>query len=97
MTKTLTLDEILNNFRQSSIIIHAQGSVRGVDEDVRAFKQSMEDANQEILQWVADDVVGKDDWHGDRVNGYQRNTVDTVRNKHRDEQRQILKDHGWKG
>lgn len=53
MTK-LTQDEqelykILNDFRQSSIIISAKGSVLGVDEDVRAFKQSIADAEQAIL------------------------------------------------
>ena len=79
--KTPTLDDLLQKIKHG---------------DSKQYYSS-EWGKQAILQWVADDVVGKDDWHGDRVNGYQRNTVDTVRNKHRDEQRQILKDHGWKG
>lgn len=44
------IEDILNTFRQSSIIIHAQGSVLGVEEDVRAFKQSLEEAHQALKQ-----------------------------------------------
>ena len=49
-------DEILNDFRQSSIIIHA-GSIRGVDEDVRAFAQSKEDTKQALTSLIKELVA----------------------------------------
>ena len=50
------LDEILDDFRQSSIIIHA-GSVRGLDEDIRAFAQSKEDAKQALTSHIKELVA----------------------------------------
>lgn len=59
MTDTTWLNEVLNEFRQSSIIIHAQGSVLGVDEDVRAFATSLEDAKATILTKLEEAVDSK--------------------------------------
>lgn len=49
--------DILNEFRQSSIIIHAQGSVLGVDEDVRAFASTIDEAYQAIKEWAEQETL----------------------------------------
>ena len=56
--------DILNEFRQSSIIIHAKGSVLGVDEDVRAFASSIADAETALNAYILGEVmelIGEDD------------------------------------
>lgn len=59
-TTTSELGEILNDFRQSSIIIHAQGSVRGVEEDVRAFEASLETTKSELKAEILK-IIGEDE------------------------------------
>ena len=48
-------------------------------------------AKQALLQWVADEVVG--DGSKDSVHNMDAHEAKEI---HRIEQRQILKDHGWK-
>jgi len=52
-----SIRDILNEFRQSSIIIHAKGSVLGVDEDVRAFETSITDAETAINAYILGEVM----------------------------------------
>lgn len=82
-----TVEEILNDFRQSSIIIHATGSVKGVEEDVRAFEASLKEAKaaldkhymQEFLE-----IIGEDD--------FRKPSVSYLMVEYRNELRQELRD-----
>lgn len=76
------LDEILVNYLDQARVHIAQGG---------DYLQAFDEAKQAILQWVADEVVGKDE---NRPSGIIANTP--ARNYFRDEQRQILKREGWK-
>ena len=85
MTKTLTLDKVLTQFKSRILEGTAASNIHGYD-----------DAKQAILQWVADDLIGYDEQetgYGKRDGEYE---MHVHRNNLRDEQRQILKAHGWK-
>lgn len=93
MTKT-ALDEILEEFGYA-IVNHPEASRAS---HIGTYKRA-------ILQWVADEVVGKDekltgtlDKDGFYVDNNEQHldTQKVLRNIWRKEQRQILKDHGWK-
>lgn len=61
MNNTDWLDEILGELQQSTIIIHSIGSVKGVEEDARAFYQAKNDAKKAILNHIdkANTVTGE--------------------------------------
>lgn len=88
MTVPTKVEEVLSNFRQSTIIIDA-GSVRGPEEDARAFEQSFESAQAElsrlILKCVGEDENDKED---DMI------PYRTIRNRLRAEIRAALKKIG---
>lgn len=50
------LRNILNNFRQSSIVIALEGSVRGAAEDNRAFDQSLAQSEEAIKSLFLDTI-----------------------------------------
>lgn len=81
MGKTLTLDGIIND-------------IRGDDYGGINYG-SYDEVKQDFLQWVADEVVGENiDLIQDSDALYSAGVgANAVRNQ----QRQILKDHGWKG
>lgn len=85
------LDRILRVVRDAGALDDNMGA-----EDWTQSDKSIVEAKQAILDWVNEEVVKRDDWHGDLKNGYRRSTVDTIRNDHRAEQRKILTRHGWK-
>lgn len=80
MTKTLTLDDAFEH------LVDRIATKRVTDDDVA-------DTKQKVLQWVADEVVGKP-----QHCPYSHCESHTCRHweELRDKQRQILKDHGWK-
>lgn len=52
-------------------------------------------AKQAILQWVNDEVIGKNELRQKLPTGGERLQI-THRNRLRDNQRNVLKSHGWK-
>lgn len=81
--KTLTLDEIIGNAHCTCY--HESGC----DFDYTKL-------DQQFLQWVADEVVGIDELEVS-PDGSKQYQGRMSRNSLRRKQRQILKDHGWKG
>lgn len=81
MTPSPTLTEILSNYKN---VARSHESAMNQDQ-----------AKQAILQWVADEVVGKNILVVD-VTLKDNYVKKDAKNDLKDEQRQILKDHGWK-
>lgn len=46
------------------------------------------DRTKAAIQSMLEGIIGENDWHGDRTNGYRRSSVDVIRNNLRKEQRQ---------
>ncbi|MFI2837570.1 hypothetical protein [Mycolicibacterium sp. PDY-3] len=97
MSKTMTLDEIEEQF----VADYKDWDAGKWDYNGLDPKQKF---HQSLLQWVADEVVGKKVSHkavAERLKGVKdsasvHDAVHAV-NDRIDVQRQILKDHGWKG
>ncbi|MFI2837573.1 hypothetical protein [Mycolicibacterium sp. PDY-3] len=88
MSKELTLDEILDEFEKFYVSI----SEHGIEKP---------DAKQAILQWIADEVVGNNIHtsychHKPEVYNNPKCTCPYLdENNLKDDQHQILKNHGW--
>lgn len=92
MNKTLTLNEIQT--QQTKRVLELTASLQSGDIDIATYEIGMDAAHavaeQKFLQWVADTVIGETPLlrSGNPINRTNAN--------HRDVQRAILKDHGWK-
>jgi hypothetical protein len=105
-----TLDEILREYIELSDYVNLSDNLDdsvAVQDAKNRMETDIAKAKQAILQWIADEVVGTDiehtKWFVDVTGEYdyfhpvKRPLVERHKNEHRDEQRAILKQHGWKG
>ena len=88
MSKTLTLDEIFYP-------VYNYGWP-GTGMPNTQKQMSPDELKQAILQWVADEVVGENEPLNIIDSENHRTTFTRGYNSLRNEQRQTLKDHGWK-
>ena len=67
------LDEILSNFRQSSLIVNANNSLGAGEKGREAFIQSLDEAKQALrtlFQGALDEVLGKNVVYSKAVNNH---------------------------
>lgn len=96
MTKnrTLTLDEILTALQTKTLLGELQRRDYHQDDDI-----ARAEALQQLLQWVADEVVGNDRLPPDDLAFGESEKGEFMRyGEHnlQDRQRQILRDNGYK-
>ena len=77
--KTLTLDEIFEQFWDDYD--------NALSDDSSSAQEYESRFRQAILQWVADTLIGNNETQGF--------IATDGANRLRDDQRQVLKDHGW--
>ena len=60
MNEAEELGKMLNDFRQSSIVIHASNSLGAGSRGAEAFRDSLEEATKKFQTYISDNYVRKD-------------------------------------